>query len=57
MSTAFAELWRAFRQDRRAVTALEYGLIASMVTVSIAMFVDMLGRHLVRVFTLIVSSL
>ena len=56
-SGALAARWRAFRLDRRAASALEYGLIASMVVVSITMAVDMLGHRLVRVFGAIATHL
>jgi Flp pilus assembly pilin Flp len=57
MLTEVAVLWSALRADRRAITALEYGLIVSMVAVVITMTVDMLGRHLLRVFDTIATAL
>ncbi len=57
MPAAIVALWNAVRADRRAVTALEYGLIVSLVAVVITMSLDMMGNHLVRVFDKIATNL
>jgi pilus assembly protein Flp/PilA len=54
--TLFARL-RALRSDRRAVTALEYGLIASMVSIVIISAITNEGRSLSTVFNKIATSL
>jgi pilus assembly protein Flp/PilA len=54
--TLFARL-RVLRSDRRAVTALEYGLIASMVSVVIISAITNEGRNLSTVFNKIATSL
>jgi pilus assembly protein Flp/PilA len=46
-----------FRNDRRAVTALEYGLIASLVAVAIVVSVGLLGTNLGTEFTFIAGKL
>ena len=48
---------RRFREDRRGVTALEYGLIAGLVAVVIVSSVTALGNKLVAVFTSITAAL
>jgi len=47
----------ALRSDRRAVTALEYGLIASMVSIVIISAITNDGRNLSSVFNKIATSL
>jgi pilus assembly protein Flp/PilA len=54
--TLFARL-RVLRSDRRAVTALEYGLIASMVSIVIISAITNEGRNLSTVFNKIATSL
>lgn len=39
------EFWNAFRTDRRAVTALEYALIAGLIAAVIAGAVTTLGKN------------
>ena len=41
----------SFRSDRRAVTALEYGLIASLVALAIVAGITLLGTNLGLEFT------
>jgi pilus assembly protein Flp/PilA len=43
--------------DRRAVSALEYGLIASLIAVAIITTLVALGMHLSRIFNSIGSYL
>ncbi len=57
MLAALMPTWIALRANRQAVTALEYGLIISMVAVVITMALDMTGNHLVRVMDKIASTL
>jgi pilus assembly protein Flp/PilA len=45
------------RSDRRAVTALEYGLIASLVAVAIITAVTNLGAGLTNTFAAITAKL
>jgi pilus assembly protein Flp/PilA len=44
-------------RDRRAVTALEYGLIASLIAVVIIGAVTTLGTNLSTVFTAVATAL
>jgi pilus assembly protein Flp/PilA len=48
--------WR-FRNDRRAVTAMEYGLIAALIAVVIIGALTTVGSHLSAKFTAIGSAL
>lgn len=48
--------WR-FRNDRRAVTAMEYGLIAALIAVVIIGALTTVGSHLTAKFTAIASAL
>jgi pilus assembly protein Flp/PilA len=50
-------LLRTLRRDRRAVTALEYGLIASLIAVTIISSVNLEGTRLATVFTTIAGKL
>jgi len=45
------------RNDRRGVTALEYGLIASLVAIAIVTGVGLLGTNLSSEFTFIAGKL
>jgi pilus assembly protein Flp/PilA len=45
------------RADRRAVTALEYGLIASLIAVAIITAVTALGSNLILTFNSISAKL
>ena len=56
MFTFFSELL-ALANDRRGVTALEYGLIAGLVAVVIVGSVTALGTQLSGTFSAIVSAL
>ncbi len=43
---AFLKAWRHLRTDRRAVTALEYGLIAALIGGVMIVGVTLLGTNL-----------
>lgn len=47
----YLKTWLALKTDRRAVTALEYGLIASLVAVAIVTGVTALGTNLGAMFS------
>jgi Flp pilus assembly pilin Flp len=49
--------WSILRTDRRATTALEYALVASLVGVVITMALEMTGHHLDRVLESIATNL
>ena len=50
-------LCRQLRRDRRAVTALEYGLIAALIAVFIIVALSTLGTSLSTVFTTVSAAL
>jgi pilus assembly protein Flp/PilA len=56
LPTLTAKILR-LRNDRRGVTALEYGLIASLVAVAIVISVGLLGTNLASEFTFIANKL
>jgi len=49
--------WMQLKTDRRAVTALEYGLIAGLVSVAIVGALVLLGPKLAGIFTTITTDL
>ncbi len=49
----FIKTWLELKVDRRAVTALEYGLIAALIAVVIIGAVTTLGKNLSTTFTTI----
>jgi pilus assembly protein Flp/PilA len=49
--------WMALRSDRRAVTALEYGLIAALIAVVIIGSVTALGTNISTAFSKVASSI
>lgn len=53
----FVKTWLALKSDRRAVTALEYGLIAGVIVATIAVGFNTLGTDLSAKFTSIAGSL
>ena len=53
----FVECWRSFKIDRRAVTALEYGLIAGVIVAVITIGFTSLADALSSQFTTIGDSL
>jgi Flp pilus assembly pilin Flp len=52
-----ALLLRRLRANRAAVTSLEYGLLSSMVAVTILSSISSLGNHLSTVFNTIATHL
>jgi len=57
MFTTLMHLIQTLRSDKRAVTALEYGLIASLVAVVIIGAVQLLGTNLSLTFNHIATTL
>lgn len=55
--TQFAQIWLTLKTDRRAVTALEYGLVAGVVVATIAVGFSTLANALSNQFAGIGSSL
>ena len=53
----YLKTWLELKADRRAVTALEYGLIAAAIAAVIATTVFSLGTNLNTTFTKINNSL
>lgn len=53
---ALASLARRFKHDRSGVTALEYGLIASLVAIAIISGVSLLGTDLSTEFSYIAGQ-
>ena len=47
----FLKIWLELKVDRRAVTALEYGLIAALIAVAIVSGVTALGSSINKTFT------
>jgi len=57
MAGSLTALVQRLRGDRRAVTALEYGLIASLVALVIIGAVTTLGTHLSTTFNTVATKL
>jgi pilus assembly protein Flp/PilA len=53
----FIKIWLELKTDRRAVTALEYGLIAALIAVAIIGGVTALGTRLNATFTSVSTQL
>ena len=53
----FLKLWLELKVDRRAVTALEYGLIAALIAVVIIGSVTAVGTKLNTTFTTVGTAL
>ena len=53
----YIKTWVALKSDRRAVTALEYGLIAGIIVAVIALGFGVLGTNLSAKFSNIGNSL
>jgi pilus assembly protein Flp/PilA len=53
----YIKTWVALKSDRRAVTALEYGLIAGIIVAVIALGFGVLGTNLSTKFSNIGNSL
>lgn len=51
------KLLKAFARDQRAVTAVEYGLLAAGIGVAIIAVVDGLGTNLAATFSTVSSAL
>jgi len=54
---AYLVTWMQLKTDRRAVTAIEYGLIASLVAVAIIVAVTLVGTDLKAVFGHVATGL
>ena len=53
----YIKAWLELKTDRRAVTALEYGLIAALIAVVIVTAVTTVGTDLTTTFTRISTKL
>ena len=53
----YAKVWLSLRMDRRAVTALEYGLIAGVLVATIAVGFNLLADNLSDKFSGVGESL
>ena len=53
----FIKTWLELKVDRRAVTALEYGLIAALIAVVIIGAVTTLGTNLKATFTTVGNAI
>ena len=51
-----AKTWLALKADRRAVTVIEYGLIASLIAVALIATLTQVGSGLGGLFTKITTS-
>jgi pilus assembly protein Flp/PilA len=57
MFEVIVNVLHALKQDRRGVTAIEYGLIATLIAVAIVGTVSALGTKLNTIFTSIGTSI
>jgi pilus assembly protein Flp/PilA len=53
----YLHTWMALRLDKRGVTAMEYGLIASLIAVAIIAAVTAVGTNLTTTFNAISDKL
>jgi len=53
----YMRTWLALRLDKRGVTAMEYGLIASLIAVVIIIAVTQVGTKLTATFNAIAAAL
>ena len=53
----YIKAWLALKTDRRAVTALEYGLIAALIAVVIIGAVTTLGTNLSATFNKVATTI
>jgi Flp pilus assembly pilin Flp len=53
----YVKLWLSLKSDQRAVTALEYGLIAGVIVATIAVGFSLLANDLSQEFSNIGNSL
>jgi len=54
---AYLMTWMQLKTDRRGVTAIEYGLIASLIAVVIIVAVTAVGTALTGIFTAVSTAL
>jgi pilus assembly protein Flp/PilA len=54
---AYAMTWAQLKADRRGVTALEYGIIAGLISIVIVAGAGIFGGKLLTVFTTIGAAL
>lgn len=52
----YLKLWLLLKADRRAVTALEYGMIAALIAATIVAAVTYLGNSVSNTFNYIAST-
>jgi pilus assembly protein Flp/PilA len=57
MLSTVVSLRQVLHVDRRAVTALEYGLIASLIAIVVVASVSLTGNHLSTVFNKVATTL
>jgi pilus assembly protein Flp/PilA len=57
MYVLFLQLWLRLKTDRRAVTALEYGLIAALIAGVLITSVSLLGTDIAAKFTTIAGKI
>jgi len=57
MYVSFLQAWLRLRTDRRAVTALEYGLIAALIAGVLITAVTTLGKNIAAEFTSIAGHI
>jgi pilus assembly protein Flp/PilA len=57
MYEVMMNLFYALKNDRRGVTAIEYGLIATLIAVAIVTAVTTLGNKLTTIFTNVGTSI
>ncbi len=55
--TGIVALFRAWRADRRAVTALEYGIIASILGLALVTIFGSFGKTLTTLFSRVGTSI
>jgi pilus assembly protein Flp/PilA len=55
MLTAITK-WITLKRDRRAVTAMEYGIIAALIAVVVVAAVTLVGTNLTATFTTVAGS-
>lgn len=53
----YLKTWLALKSDQRAVTALEYGLIAALIAAVIVAVLTTLGTNMNSMFTTIANSI
>lgn len=53
----YVKTWLEIRLDRRAVTALEYGLLAGVIVATVMIGFQVLGNSMSKTFSVIGASL